>query len=191
MRTVAIIISAWFFCLYDRVSRYVDALYGIYMLNRLAQVGVNCRIKGKGTIVGANFMRLGRDVAIGEGLFAVANGEILIDDYSIISRNCVIQTQTHNYNSDLLPFGREMLRKPVFIGKSVWIGMNVTILPGVVIGDGAIIGMNSVVTKSVPACAICVGSPARVIKYRDKEKYDKLFNAGRFITQERSKHRQQ
>ena len=187
MRTVVITISTWFFCVYDQVIRYVDVLYGIYMLNHLGQVGIDCRIKGKGTIIGADSMCLGKGVAIGKGLFAVANGGIFIDDYSIISRNCVIQTQTHNYKSDFLPFGRDMLRKPVTIGKSVWIGMNVTILPGVVIGDGAIIGMNSVITKSVPAGAICVGAPAKVINYRDKGNYDDLFNSGKFITQERGK----
>jgi acetyltransferase-like isoleucine patch superfamily enzyme len=40
----------------------------------------------------------------------------------------------------------------------------VTILGGVTIGEGAVIGANAVVTKNVPAGAVAVGIPARVIK---------------------------
>ena len=42
-------------------------------------------------------------------------------------------------------------------------GSRATILPGVTIGDGAVIGAGSVVTTSVPARAVAVGNPARVI----------------------------
>lgn len=56
---------------------------------------------------------------------------------------------------------------PLSIGNDVWIGYNVTILPGCKsIGDGAVIGAGAVVTKSIPAFAIAVGNPARVIARR-------------------------
>lgn len=54
----------------------------------------------------------------------------------------------------------------VSIGNDVWIGENVTILDGVTIGDGAIVGAGAVVTKDVPAYAIVVGVPAKIIRYR-------------------------
>ena len=38
------------------------------------------------------------------------------------------------------------------------------ILPGVTIGDNAVIGAGSVITKDVPANAIAVGNPCRIIK---------------------------
>lgn len=53
---------------------------------------------------------------------------------------------------------------PVVIGDDCWIGGNVSILPGVTIGNGCTIGAGSVVTKSIPAYSVAVGSPARVIK---------------------------
>ncbi|KAI5207616.1 hypothetical protein E4T38_03165 [Aureobasidium subglaciale] len=53
---------------------------------------------------------------------------------------------------------------PVVIGSDCWIGGNVSILPGVTIGEGCTIGAGSVVTKSIPAFSVAVGSPARVIK---------------------------
>ena len=53
---------------------------------------------------------------------------------------------------------------PIVIGKNVWIGDKVTILPNVTIGDGAIITANAVVTKNIPAYAIAVGCPAKIVK---------------------------
>ncbi|TLP61337.1 CatB-related O-acetyltransferase [Pseudomonas mosselii] len=54
----------------------------------------------------------------------------------------------------------------VIIGHGVWIGDSVVILPGVTVGNGAVIGAGSVVTRPIPAYAIAVGNPARVVKYR-------------------------
>jgi len=53
-----------------------------------------------------------------------------------------------------------------FIGDDCLIGVKVTILPGVNVGTGAVIGANVVVTADVPECAVVVGIPGRVIKYR-------------------------
>jgi acetyltransferase-like isoleucine patch superfamily enzyme len=58
----------------------------------------------------------------------------------------------------------DMHPAPVTIGRNVWIGANATILAGVTIGDDAVVAAASVVTKDVPARAIVVGSPARVLR---------------------------
>lgn len=60
----------------------------------------------------------------------------------------------------------------VKIGNYVFLGMNVVVAKPVVIGDWAIIGANTVVTKDVPIGAILVGSPARVVGYRNLSKDD-------------------
>lgn len=52
----------------------------------------------------------------------------------------------------------------VIIGDNVWIGNGVYIGPGVQIGSGSAIAANSVVTKSVPANSVVMGSPARVVR---------------------------
>jgi virginiamycin A acetyltransferase len=57
------------------------------------------------------------------------------------------------------------------IGNDVWIGRNAIILPFVEnIGNGAVIGAGSVVNKNVPPYAIVLGNPARIVKYRFKDK---------------------
>lgn len=50
------------------------------------------------------------------------------------------------------------------------IGGNATILPGLTIGSYAMVGAGAVVTHSVPANAIVVGNPARIVGYVDTPK---------------------
>lgn len=54
----------------------------------------------------------------------------------------------------------------VTIGHDVWIGHGAIVLPGRHVGTGAVVGAGSVVTKDIPAYAVAVGNPARVIRQR-------------------------
>jgi acetyltransferase-like isoleucine patch superfamily enzyme len=77
--------------------------------------------------------------------------------YSLAERNLIKETEQ------------------IKIGNDVFIGMNVTILDGVTIGNGAVVGAGTVVAKDVPAYAIVVGVPMKVLKYRfDPETIIKL-----------------
>lgn len=55
---------------------------------------------------------------------------------------------------------------PTFVKKRASIGSNATIMCGVTIGEGALVGAGSVVIKDVPANAVVVGNPARVVRER-------------------------
>jgi virginiamycin A acetyltransferase len=56
---------------------------------------------------------------------------------------------------------------PLEIGNDVWIGANAVVMPEVSrVGDGAVIGAGAVVGKDVPPCAVVLGNPGRVVKYR-------------------------
>lgn len=65
---------------------------------------------------------------------------------------------------DSIPHNRKLFAKPVIIEDNVWLGEFVSVLPGVTIGRGTIVGANSVVSKSLPANVIAVGTPAKPIK---------------------------
>jgi UDP-2-acetamido-3-amino-2,3-dideoxy-glucuronate N-acetyltransferase len=54
---------------------------------------------------------------------------------------------------------------PTLVKRGASIGSGATLLCGITVGEKAVIGAGSVVTKDVPAGAIVVGCPARVIKW--------------------------
>ncbi len=56
--------------------------------------------------------------------------------------------------------------KDVVVESDVWIGRNVTILAGVHIGRGCTIGAGAVVTKDMPPYTVCVGVPAKPVKFK-------------------------
>lgn len=54
--------------------------------------------------------------------------------------------------------------RPVVLEDNVWVGFDSVVMPGVRLGEGCIIGCKSVVTHDIPAGAVAVGAPARVIR---------------------------
>ena len=57
-----------------------------------------------------------------------------------------------------------------FVDEGASIGANATILPGITIGQKAMVGAGAVVTRSVPANAIVVGNPAKIVGYVDTKR---------------------
>ena len=63
---------------------------------------------------------------------------------------------------------------PVVLEDDVLIGANAVVIEGVRIGKGAVVGAGSIVTKDVPAGAVVVGNPARIVKEeKDDQTKDK------------------
>jgi acetyltransferase-like isoleucine patch superfamily enzyme len=64
--------------------------------------------------------------------------------------------------NDRHPICKECMRGPT-IKRGARVGINATVLPEIVVGEESLIGAGAVVTKDVPAGAVVVGNPARVI----------------------------
>ncbi|MBR3245057.1 MAG: galactoside O-acetyltransferase [Parasporobacterium sp.] len=109
---------------------------------------------------------IGKNVYINTNCLAMARGGITIEDDVMIAANVSLISNNHD------PYDRMVLLcKPVRIGKGAWIGANAIVLPGVSVGKYAIIGAGSVVTKDVPDYAVAVGSPAKIVRYLDPERF--------------------
>lgn len=111
-------------------------------------------------------------VYIGPNSNLYLRGRLSIDSGTIIGPSLTVHTANHNYEGEALPYDDKYIASDVKIGKNVWIGAHCTILPGVSIGEGAVVAASSVVSKSVPNFAVVAGNPARIIKYRDIERYN-------------------
>jgi virginiamycin A acetyltransferase len=71
------------------------------------------------------------------------------------------------FNPKLGLVDREWDHSPLTIGNDVWLGHNSIIMPQVnSVGNGAVVGAGAVVFKDVPAYAVVVGNPGRVVRYR-------------------------
>ncbi len=122
--------------------------------------------------------RIGRDCNICDGVF-IENDVIVGDRVTI---KCGVQLwdgvrleddvfvgPNATFSNDRFPRSRQIPTHfpPTLVQRGASIGANATLLPGISIGSGAMVGAGAVVLRSVPANAIVVGNPARIVGYTD------------------------
>jgi acetyltransferase-like isoleucine patch superfamily enzyme len=145
------------------VFRYLRNIFQLYS-RLLFNVSLNTDIKF-GSDISKDLVMEGSGY-IGKGASICPN--VIIGKYTILATEVSVVGGDHNFNklgTPVVHSGRPNLKKTT-IGNDVWIGHRVIIMAGVDIGDGAIIAAGSVVTKSVDACSIVAGVPAKHMKYR-------------------------
>ena len=59
--------------------------------------------------------------------------------------------------------------RPVTIADNVWIGFDAVVMPGVTIGRGAVVSSRSVIVDDVPAYAVVVGNPGRIVRFLEPD----------------------
>jgi len=118
-------------------------------------------------------IRIGRGCWFSQNNVVYGAGGVEVGDHSGTGPNVMIFSSRDNYSmaharKDLIVhhFG------PVRIGSHVRIFSNVVVGPGITIGEGAVIGANSLVLRDIPPWVIAAGSPARVLRPRDKDSVD-------------------
>lgn len=87
----------------------------------------------------------------------------------VIHKRCVIGDNCHISQNVTLGGGGGPAGGLPILENNVTIGAGAVVLGNVRIGENAIIGANAVVLSDIPANAVAVGVPAKVIKYRDIE----------------------
>ena len=102
---------------------------------------------------------------------ATNDDPVLIDDDAVIAAHCYI-AGGGQYRMDQpgVPIARHPMRRTgeTRIGAGVWLGAHVNVLGGVSVGRDSVVGAGAVVTRSLPEMAICIGTPARVVRRRDE-----------------------
>ena len=141
--------------------------------------GKNVRIGAGVSISAPERLHIGDNVGIGEKCSIHAVGGCYIGNDCTIGSGTTIITVEHSYSrGECLPYDELRFVKPVYLADYVWVGLGVLIAGGVRIGEGAIIGLGSVVFQDVPALAVVVGNPAKVIFSRSSEDFNKAKEAG-------------
>jgi len=106
--------------------------------------------------------KVGSNVVITAGAIVCAEATIedsaIINTAAIVDHECEIGRAAHICPSVALA-GR------VRVGEGAFVGLGAKVIPCISIGEHAIVGAGSVVTKDVPAYAVVVGNPARVLKF--------------------------
>ncbi|WP_201774146.1 sugar O-acetyltransferase [Demequina globuliformis] len=108
-------------------------------------------------------IHIGDRTWVNYGLVALDPVAITIGDDVLIGPNVQLLTPTHPIDP-VLRRAKWEAAEPITIGDNVWLGGGVIVCPGVTIGENAVIGAGSVVVKDVPANAVAVGNPARVVR---------------------------
>lgn len=117
-------------------------------------------------------LTLGDEVSFSDNVHITCINSITIGSGTLIGSRVIVTDHSHGvYRGDeqsgpeTIPSKRRLHSTgTVSIGRNVWIGDGVAVLAGATIGDGAIIGANSVVTGTVPAGTVAVGTPARPVR---------------------------
>jgi acetyltransferase-like isoleucine patch superfamily enzyme len=130
---------------------------------------------GSGVFVGRNSIvsckngdvTLGDGVNIGFNCEVFSAGRVTIGARTLLAAYCYVIGGDHDWSDPAASvMDQARTSSGVTIGAGAWLGAGVKVLDGTTIGDGAIVGAGAVARGEIPAGAIAVGVPAKVIGTR-------------------------
>ena len=135
---------------------------GQIRFGRFAWIGQGTKIRCHEGVV-----EIGPKTVIGQDCTVSAYQRVSIGEQCVIADRTMFIDFDHVVTDSDQPIRLQgIYKRDVVVGSNVWIGYGAQILRGVTVGDNAIIGASSVVTRDIPANAVAVGSPARVVRMR-------------------------
>ena len=131
--------------------------------------------------------RIGAECVLGKGVFvdsgAVIADRVKIQNHVSVFNGVTIETGVfvgphvcftndkipRAVNPDLSAKGvSDWKVTPTVVREGASIGANATVVAGVTLGKWCMIGAGAVVTRDIPAYALAVGNPARIVAYVDE-----------------------
>lgn len=137
-------------------------------------IGSHVRIDPFCIITATSRLTIGTRVHISGHVTIVAAAGIDIGDFAAVSHGVRILSSTDHFSSGgiagpMTPLEfRDVISKPIRIGRHAILGTNSVVLPGGSLGAGATVGALSLVKKTLRPWTVNAGIPARVIGMRDR-----------------------
>jgi acetyltransferase-like isoleucine patch superfamily enzyme len=131
-------------------------------------------------VVGGSRTDIGSFIHIASFVSITGGGEFVMEDFSGISSGSRVYTGNEDYLGGCLtnptvpaPY-RVARRSFVRVGRHAIVGANSVILPGVTLGEGCVVGAGSLVNRDCEPWTVYVGSPARPLKARRRDRIEEL-----------------
>jgi len=124
---------------------------------------------------GEGGIEIGSHIHIGVNSSLIGAAKITLADYCNISSRVAIYSSNDDYSGDYMTSPMvpaeytNVQHAAVSIGRQTILGSGAVILPGVTIEEGCAVGALSLVTKSLDAWGVYVGTPAKYVKNRSKK----------------------
>ena len=129
----------------------------------LGEVGEGTRVLSPVMVDYGSNVRIGSGSYLNHGAYLMDCAPITIGDNVFVGPNFGAYTAQHPLLAKERNTGLERAL-PITIEDDCWLGADVAVMPGVTIGRGCVIGARSLVTKSMPAGYLCMGSPCRPVR---------------------------
>ena len=163
---------------------------------KFKRIGKNVQIYDPVTFINPEYIVLNSNIIISEfsfinaglGLFVgnyihisphtsvMGGGHCILEDFVGLSTGVRLITGMDDYSGKALtnptvPLEyRSIDKSMIHCKKHSLLATNVVVHPGVTIGEGAVAASNSVVTKDLEPWGVYMGSPAKKVKEREREK---------------------
>jgi putative colanic acid biosynthesis acetyltransferase WcaF len=107
-------------------------------------------------------LSMARASCLGDYVDCYCVDRITLEERATVSQYSYLCGATRDCDARDMP----LLSGPIVIGRGAWVAADVFVAPGVVIGENAVVGARASVFRDIPANAVAMGNPAKVVRSR-------------------------